>query len=171
MLVFAKEGRLAMEVFSLQDLINNLNVSMLDTLVARKVQFQLENNCSIDAMNGNIDALHGAVMNLINNALDAMTDEGVIKCTVGQYDKQYIEIKIKDTGVGMDEQELKRIFEPFYTTRTAGTGLGLAVVDSVVKAHGGKIFCQSKLGYGTEFNMRLKCIEQGFEANLSSENS
>lgn len=169
MLVFAKEGRLAMEAFSLQDLIDNINVSMLDTLAAGKVQFHLENNCSIDAMNGNVDALHGAIMNLINNALDAMSDDGVIECIVGQYDKQYVEIKIKDTGVGMDEQQLKRIFEPFFTTRTAGTGLGLAVVDSVVKAHGGKIFCLSKLGQGTEFNMRLKCIEHNFAPNLSSE--
>jgi len=65
--------------------------------------------------------------------------------------------------------QLKRIFEPFYTTRTAGTGLGLAVVDSVVKAHGGKISCQSKIGKGAEFQMELKCIEQEFAPNLSTE--
>ena len=170
MLVFAKEGRLAMEGFSLQDLINQLNVSMLDTLSAGKVQFQIENNCPIDAMNGNIDALHGAIMNLINNGLEAIPEEGRIECIVAQADKQHIEIKIRDSGVGMDEQQLKRIFEPFFTTRTAGTGLGLAVVDSVVKAHGGKISCVSKLGEGTEFKLQLKCIEQNFAANLSNEN-
>ncbi len=171
MLVFAKEGRLAMEVFSLQDLINQLNVSMLDTLSAGKVQFHIENNCPIDRMDGNIDALHGAIMNLINNGLEAIPEEGHIECIVAQTDKQQIEIKIRDSGIGMDEQQLKRIFEPFFTTRTAGTGLGLAVVDSVVKAHGGKIFCASELGAGTEFTLQLKCIEQNFAANLSSEKS
>lgn len=169
MLVFAKEGRLAMEAFSLQELIDNLNISMLDTLSAGKVQFKIENKCSVDAMNGNIDALHGAIMNLINNALEAISDSGSIDCIVDQYDKQFVEIKIRDTGVGMDAEQLKRIFEPFFTTRTAGTGLGLAVVDSVVKAHGGKIFCQSKPDQGTEFKMRLKCIEQSFSVNLSGE--
>jgi len=169
MLVFAKEGRLAMESFSLRELVDSINVSVLEILGTKHIQFQAQNNCAVNLMNGNADALHGAIMNLINNGLDAIADEGQINCIVEQLDSQTIVIKISDSGVGMDAMQLKRIFEPFYTTRTAGTGLGLAVVDSVVKAHGGKISCQSKIGKGTEFQVELKCIEQGFAPNLSIE--
>jgi len=167
--VFAKEGRLAMESFSLRELVDSINVSVLEILGTKHIQFQVQNNCAVNLMNGNEDALHGAIMNLINNGLDAIADEGQINCIVEQLDSQSIVIKISDSGVGMDAMQLKRIFEPFYTTRTAGTGLGLAVVDSVVKAHGGKISCQSKIGKGTEFQVELKCIEQGFAPNLSTE--
>jgi len=169
MLVFAKEGRLAMEAFSLQVLIDSINVSVSEILAAKNIHFQVQNNCAVDLMNGNADALHGAIMNLINNGLDAISDEGRIDCFVEQLDSQTIIIKIADSGMGMEAVQLKRIFEPFYTTRTAGTGLGLAVVDSVVKAHGGKISCQSKVGVGTEFQMELKCVEQDFAPNLSTE--
>jgi len=169
MLVFAKEGRLAMEAFSLRALIDSINVSMSEILSTGEIQFQVQNNCSVDLMNGNVDALHGAIMNLINNGLDAISSEGRIDCIVEQLNSQTIVIKIADSGMGMDAMQLKRIFEPFYTTRTAGTGLGLAVVDSVVKAHGGKISCQSKIGKGAEFQMELKCIEQEFAPNLSTE--
>ncbi len=169
MLVFAKEGRLAMESFSLRALIDSINISMSEILATKNIQFQVQNKCAADLMNGNTDALHGAIMNLINNGLDAISGEGRIDCIVEQLDSQTIVMKISDSGLGMDAMQLKRIFEPFYTTRTAGTGLGLAVVDSVVKAHGGKISCQSKVGVGTEFQMELKCVEQDFAPNLSTE--
>jgi len=169
MLVFAKEGHLAMEIFSLQALVDNVRVSLLDVISEGKVQFYALNNCDLDRMKGNADVLQGAIMNLINNAMDAIKEEGRIDLVVERYDAQNILIKIKDSGRGIEEENLQRIFEPFFTTRVAGTGLGLAVVDSVVKAHEGYIECTSSIGVGTEFSLVLKCIEQDFFPNLSGE--
>ena len=118
-------------------------------------------------MNGNEHALQGAIMNLLTNAFEAMRREGDLELVVEQYNAQSIEISIKDSGPGIKPVHLQRIFEPFYTTRVNGTGLGLAVVDSVAKAHGGQVKCYSKVGVGTEFKMLLQCVDQVFNPSLS----
>jgi two-component system sensor histidine kinase FlrB len=81
---------------------------------------------------------------------------------VDQLDDFKLRIEIKDDGVGIDQALCQRIFEPFFTTKAHGTGLGLAVVDSVVKAHGGEIHIKSSPDYGTVFSLILPCINQGF---------
>ncbi len=167
MLVFAKEGRLTMEGFLLQSLLDNVEAAMNDYVADGKVQFKVSNYCSIDLMRGNEHALQGVLMNLLTNALESMPDDGILKLFVKQQNKQAIEISIQDNGRGIEPQYLQRIFEPFFTTRVHGTGLGLAVVDSVVKAHGGQVSCRSKVGVGTEFKLSLPCIEQTFQAAIS----
>jgi len=167
MLVFAKEGHLAMESFSLQSLLNSIRVTMLDHVNDGRVQFSIENQCTLDFMMGNERALQGVIINLLMNALEAIQGQGVLILTVQQKDEQAIEINIKDSGKGIDALHLQRIFEPFFTTRINGTGLGLAVVDSVVKAHNGQIQCMSKVGVGTEFKISLPCIDQNFKPTIS----
>jgi len=167
MLVFAKEGRLAMEGFSLQSLLNTIRVTMLDHVSDGRVQFSIENQCTLDLMMGNEHALQGVIINLLMNALEAIQDQGVLILTVQQKDEHVIEIMIKDSGKGIDAVHLQRIFEPFFTTRINGTGLGLAVVDSVVKAHNGQVQCVSKIGVGTEFKISLPCIDQTFKPTIS----
>lgn len=167
MLVFAKEGRLTMEGFSLQSLLDKVQAAMNDYVTDGQVQFKISNNCSVDLMRGNEHALQGVLMNLLTNALEAMPIGGVLKLFIKQQNKQSIEISIQDNGRGIESEHLQRIFEPFFTTRVNGTGLGLAVVDSVVKAHGGQVSCRSKVGVGTEFKLSLPCIEQAFQAVIS----
>ncbi len=167
MLVFAKEGRLTMAEFSLQSLLAKVEQALLDSVTDGKVQFYVINQCSIDVLYGNEHALQGIMMNLLSNAVEAMQGQGQLTLEVIQQDAQAIMVSIKDTGVGIDAVSLQRIFEPFFTTRVNGTGLGLAVVDSVVKAHGGSVSCHSQVGVGTEFKMVLPCIRSVFEPNLS----
>jgi two-component system sensor histidine kinase PilS (NtrC family) len=92
------------------------------------------------------------IWNLILNAVQAMPEGGVLKVEghptrSGRRDG--VEIKISDTGFGIKEQDFQKIFEPFYTTRDTGTGLGLAVVSRIMEAYGGKIHMQSESGKGT----------------------
>ncbi|HEX9078858.1 MAG TPA: PAS domain S-box protein [Desulfuromonadaceae bacterium] len=111
------------------------------------------------------------LMNLATNARDAMPDGGtiVIKTELavpdplfvtshgfGEQDR-YALLTVSDTGCGMDEETVKRIFEPFYTTKETGkgTGLGLSIVYGIVKKHGGHITCQSTAGEGTAFQIYL----------------
>jgi len=167
MLIFAKEGHLAMDVFSLQDFLERVNENMQDITAENNLNFSISNAVKADAMLGNEDALLGAVMNLLNNAVEAQTQDGVITMKVNQRDQSSLQIQIQDNGSGMDEDTKQRLFEPFYTTKTKGTGLGLAVVDSVVRAHSGSIQCQSDKGTGTLFTLLLPCVNQ-YITNLSA---
>jgi signal transduction histidine kinase len=66
-----------------------------------------------------------------------------------------VEITVSDTGKGISEKDVDRIFEPFYTTSESGTGLGLAITHSIIEQHGGTIEVESKKGQGTSFTIRL----------------
>jgi PAS domain S-box-containing protein len=119
-----------------------------------------------------VAAMEAVVVNLISNAVDAMAATGGrLSVTVrpvvaddqlrlrapGLRDGRYVCLSVADTGKGMDDATLKRIFDPFFTTKEvgAGTGLGLAVVHSVLGAHGGAVAVSSKAGEGTVFDAYL----------------
>ncbi|MEH6566108.1 MAG: ATP-binding protein [Halopseudomonas sp.] len=102
----------------------------------------------------NLDTLTGAVTNLIDNALHAGAPRPNLKVTLRLIEGQ-LSLSVVDTGCGMSPALLARIGEPFHTTRAQGTGLGVAVVKSVVQAHGGSFALRSKAGWGTCAEMLL----------------
>lgn len=127
---------------------------------------------TIDAViQGNQTQLHQVLVNIINNAVDAMDGEGTINIRMyhvdpddpilkqfpGMQPQKYCKIEINDTGHGMDHQTIERIFEPFYTTKEVGkgTGLGLSIVHSIIKDHDGEITVTSQLGHGSTFTILL----------------
>jgi len=107
-----------------------------------------------------------AVWNLALNALQAMTEGGRLE--IGTKDiqldgKKGVELWIRDQGCGIDEKDLARVFEPFYTTKEKGSGLGLAIVNRIVESHGGKIEVRSESGKGTRFAVQLPSCDDGNE--------
>ncbi|MGY6277578.1 sensor histidine kinase [Methylomonas sp. MgM2] len=152
MLIFAKQGRMAMQGFSWHGLMNYL----ADSMEQFNCAFMLSNRVSDDIVLGNEDALRGALLNILINAVESGAD--LINLAANQSDLG-IEIKVKDNGPGLDEVSQNCLFEPFYTTKTHGTGLGLAVVDSVVKAHKGRVICESSLGQGCLFTLYLPIMQ------------
>lgn len=96
----------------------------------------------------NRDTLVGTVLNLIDNAIQACGREARLKVHLYRRDSQ-LRLCVSDNGPGMDAATLARLGEPFFTTRTTGTGLGLAVVKAVAKAHQGRLLLQSRPGRGT----------------------
>jgi signal transduction histidine kinase len=90
------------------------------------------------------------VLNLARNGMEAMSDNGILRIeTVDQADT--IQLRVTDHGVGIPREKLERLFEPFYTTKANGTGLGLALCLSIVERHNGKIQVESTVGEGTTF--------------------
>jgi len=100
-----------------------------------------------------------ALVNLIKNALQAMTKGGVLTLKTDQA-AEGIVITVSDTGGGIPREQIKRIFEPFYTTKKKGTGLGLMIVQRIVREHGGRIELESRVGQGSTFRIWLPLHER-----------
>jgi signal transduction histidine kinase len=98
--------------------------------------------------------LQQVLVNLIKNAMQAMTRGGTLKLQTGQ-GTEGVWVSVTDTGGGIPEEQINRIFEPFYTTKKKGTGLGLMIVQRIVRAHGGRIELESNVGRGTSFRVWL----------------
>jgi len=98
--------------------------------------------------------LKQAFLNIINNAVAAMPEGGTLTVTTRRKG-DVVEIDIADTGVGISEENMTKIFEPYFTTKDFGSGLGLTVVYKIVKEHGGEISLRSKEGEGTTFTVSL----------------
>lgn len=100
--------------------------------------------------------LEQALVNILNNAVQSIDGMGMVRI-VTRPKGQNIEIEISDTGVGMDNQKLKNIFKPFYTTKSAGrgTGLGLTISHSIIEMHSGRIHVTSEVGVGSTFTIEL----------------
>ena len=162
MLIFAKQGRLAMQGFQLSQILRHVEERMEEFPGI----FYLENRQGDLQLSGNEDALRGALLNLLNNAIEVGAE--VISLLVLRKG-QTLEIHIQDNGPGIAPEVQSHVFEPFYTSKTSGTGLGLAVVDSVAKAHKGSVICHSQLGQGSLFILSLPIIET--DLNLSAASS
>jgi signal transduction histidine kinase len=96
-----------------------------------------------------------ALMNLLRNSREALVHGGTIRVECRPLVTQ-VEIVVSDTGPGIPPAELSRIFDPFFSTKERGTGLGLALTQQIIHEHGGEIRCESELGKGTRFQIRLK---------------
>jgi two-component system, sporulation sensor kinase E len=99
------------------------------------------------------------LVNLAKNAMQAMTKGGTLTVQSG-VDSEIVWVSVADTGGGIPTEKLNRIFEPFYTTKKKGTGLGLMIVQRIVRAHGGNIEIESQVGRGTTFRVRLPLHER-----------
>ena len=98
-------------------------------------------------------------MNLIKNAMQAMTKGGTLTLQTGE-GADGVWVSVADTGGGISQEQINRIFEPFFTTKKKGTGLGLMIVQRIVRAHGGRIELESNAGQGTTFRVWLPLHER-----------
>jgi signal transduction histidine kinase len=98
--------------------------------------------------------LRQALMNILRNSLESMPTGGQLRVTTRRQ-LGTIEIEVRDSGIGMNEHVLGRIFDPFYTTKDGGTGLGLPITQQIVAEHGGEISCDSQPGSGTAIRVAL----------------
>jgi signal transduction histidine kinase len=94
------------------------------------------------------------LVNLCINAIHAMPDGGVLTLQCVESDGK-VEISVADTGLGIPEQNLDKVFEPFFTSKASGLGFGLSIVKRIVQDHGGQIICRSKVGEGSLFTLTL----------------
>lgn len=155
--VFARKEDIKKEVFNFSEILND-SVNMLYEMYKNDgININLVNTNEL-YVNGNIGKLQQVIVNLINNAKDSLMNEKEkkIKVELKTFDG-FVSLKIKDSGCGISEENLNKIFQPFFTTKeiNEGTGIGLSIVHGIVKEHEGEIKVESKLGLGTTFEILL----------------
>lgn len=172
LLGYARKGKYEAQPMNLNKLVRETSETFGRTRRAITLHLQLADEiCAIEADRTQIDQV---LMNLYINAGDAMPDGGelMLKTQMVTHDQfgikpyvprpgKYALLLVTDTGEGIHPRHIKRIFDPFFTTKQMGrgTGLGLASVYGIIKAHGGYIDVTSKLGQGTTFHMYLPCTD------------
>lgn len=115
------------------------NLNFLEPeLVRRSIRVQKNFRSGTQTIQADQDLLYRAFLNILLNAIQAMTDGGTIEVKVG-YDSRSAEIEIKDTGAGLSPEEEAKAFQPFFTTKEKGSGLGLPIVKNIIEAHKGSI--------------------------------
>lgn len=167
MLLYARGGLSGVEKFTIADLISDLEHFLESQLKSSQTHFVIENHLGDIGLSGNRQMLLSALINLATNAIQAMGRNGSLCIDVGQTNAETLQLRIMDNGPGIDENIQSKIFNPFYTTRQEGTGLGLAVVAAVVRAHEGDISLHSQPDEGSSFILRLPIIEKSNKANTS----
>ncbi len=158
MLMYAKGGEFAEQQFNLNELLVTFNTRIETNLREQKVQLHIVSRLDDLPLTGSLDALVSVLINLVENAIQACTKINGSTCKIELEVYQqvdYLILAVKDNGPGLSADEQEKIFQPFFTQREGGTGLGLAVAQSIVQAHHGDLLVRSQPGKGANFYICL----------------
>lgn len=173
LMIYSGQDKATLEPVNLSVLVKEM-LELLRISISKLALLRTDLANDLPAVLGSTSQLRQVVMNLILNASDALGHlEGWIqiktaKLTVGDEEPgsgatglpegEYVRLTVSDSGCGMNEDVRARIFEPFFTTKSRGHGLGLALMQGIVRSHGGSISVASELGQGTTFEVLLPSI-------------
>jgi len=163
MLMYAKGGEFAEQKFQLNDLLVTFNTRIENSIKDNNMQLTIVSQMDNIQLTGSLDALVSVIINLVENANQACMkicnksgDSEICKIEIEAYQQlDYLIIAVRDNGPGLSADEQVNIFEPFFTQREGGTGLGLAVAQSIVQAHHGDLLVRSQVGKGANFYICL----------------
>ena len=171
LLTFARGGQPIKKAFSVKQLAGeSLSLVLRGTNVKGKLDFPEK----LDIVEADEGQINQAFNNLIINAMHAMPDGGTLTIAgenvlltpenrFGLAPGSYVRLQFGDEGCGIAEGDLKKVFDPYFTTKASGTGLGLASTHSIVARHGGMILVDSTVGVGTTFTIYLPSTGKGAE--------
>lgn len=125
-----------------------------ELFASRDIKVKRELAPNLPELRADVNGLKQAFLNLYQNAAEAMPEGGTLTVTARASNSR-LQVKVRDTGQGIDEELLPKIFQPFVTSKQSGTGLGLALVSHLIRQHGGKLDVSSEVGKGTEFRISL----------------
>lgn len=168
LLTFAKGGEPVKEILDLKKLLSDsVEFALRGSSVACSYDID-ENLWAVEADKGQLNQV---INNLVINALQAMPGGGKLRVSAKNYEydgsekelaelsgNYFVKISFSDTGHGIPKENLQKIFDPYFTTKQRGSGLGLATTYAIIKKHGGRITVDSQLGEGTTFSIYLPAI-------------
>lgn len=148
------------------------NIIMLEGLAAQKrIRIHLDIAADLSPVEGDARMLNNVITNLLTNAIKYNRMDGEIFIALGN-DSNMVRVTIRDTGIGISEQDLARVFDRFYRAKTRtgekieGTGLGLAIVKTVVQRHGGQVYASSKVDAGSTFSFTLPRLDVDTDSRI-----
>jgi PAS domain S-box-containing protein len=150
---------LQLKLVSLNDVVNKTLELLRPELENRGATIRTKLARDLTATLVDAAQMQQVLVNLVKNAAQAMTTGGTLTLQTGETNDD-VWVSVTDTGGGIPQEQVNRIFEPFYTTKTKGTGLGLMIVQRIVRAHNGRIELDSHVGRGTTFRVWLPLHER-----------
>ncbi len=156
---FIRAGSLPLSISDINLVIEDIRDFCEPASMANQILTRLQLATDLPPLPLHVDSFKQALLNLIRNAQYSMPDGGELILRTRR-EPESIAIDIADTGTGIPPESLSRIFEPYFTTRSRGSGLGLPITRRIVEAHGGRVDVQSLPGKGTQFTIHLPCPQQ-----------
>ena len=172
-LTFSRKGEIELKPVNMALVVEEV-LELMGRTLPSTIEIRRHIEPAIKTVNADPTQMHQILMNLCTNAEHAMPEGGILEISLADVELgeelkdefeglpagSYVRLSVRDSGTGMSKKTLKRIFDPFFTTRTQelGTGLGLSVVQGIVKSHGGSINVQSKVGAGSTFIITLPVV-------------
>ena len=149
-----RPGKPVFEPLDLKSLVLDSLNFMRQEITERKIQIEFYWGENVPQINGDANQMKQAFYNLVRNALQAMPSGGrlTIRCSA---DDAFVMLSVSDSGCGINPENMQKIFKPFFTTKDSGTGLGLMIVERIVREHGGSLAVDSKENNGTTFTISL----------------
>jgi PAS domain S-box-containing protein len=142
--------------------------SLLQRLLGDQIELVLQPAAELGIVRADPGQIEQVIVNLAVNARDAMPNGGRVTLATRNAGSSHVELVVADEGVGMDEETLAQVFEPFFTTRNQGVGLGLASVHGIVHQSGGEVRAESAPGAGSVFTVRLPRVRDEAEAPVAA---
>lgn len=153
-LLFARGESIGRDCILVSELLAEVIQTVEPLMLSHGIAFTTVDHCFGVKTVGDKKALFGALVNLLENAMQATPAGGKI-CLSGNQSGNQLRVSVQDSGPGITQETQQKIFEPFFTTKGQGTGLGLAIAMGVAKAHGGTLELSSAIGEGAEFVISL----------------
>ncbi len=159
LLDYARPHKLQLEKVNISEVIDKAVTLVSADLESLGVDLQRESNeqCCVW---GDRDKLNQVFLNLLLNSIQAMGDGGILRIKIFEEDKRIVCL-VEDSGCGLDEENVSKVFDPYFTTKGDGTGLGLAMSAKIVEEHSGIIEFRSRLGFGTAVKVSLPAYSEG----------
>lgn len=177
LLTFSKGGLPIKKINFIEDFVKESAEFLLRGLNIKFIFECDENVLPVEFDSGQINQV---VNNIIINAIQAMPDGGILKIKIKNEiisnsnimrDGNYVLLSFSDTGLGIKNEILDKIFDPYFTTKKNGSGLGLAIAYSIIQKHNGYIFVTSKLNHGTVFNIYLPSVTDSIKKKKEIKNN
>lgn len=163
MLQYAKGGSTGQTKIDVAALLNDVLLSVEQQVISTDSQLVLDPVQGALCIRGDRDSIMTALQNLVINAIDVVRLRAKVTLSASLYGSEWVDLIVSDEGPGIAQDVQEKVFEPFFTSRAKGTGLGLAVVRTIAEAHGGEVWLKSQLGKGAKFGIRLPLCKMEIE--------
>ena len=164
---FVRKGESHKTYTDINHIVNEVTGFLETQLRNKKISLTLDLEADLPPVLADIIQIEQVLINLLKNGIESMSgiDEPTIAVTTRRLNQAFVELCVIDSGHGISEDKLKRIFNPFFTTKTSGMGMGLSISSSIIETHDGKLYAENNNDQGARFCFTLPITEEHLGTN------